>query len=170
MESIIFDGFNSIKLDGNKNEKYLYLGILKYTMISTVKVSTKTKSLLSGLKIHRREPFEEVILNLIANNQQKIKPTPSLSLNDIKTIAIPILKKYGVKKAGLFGSFARGEARNDSDIDLLIEFSDEKMAYKIVDLHIELEEVFKRKVDLVSYKWIDPHLSQRILADEVRII
>ncbi len=137
-------------------------------MISTIKVSTKTKSLLAGLKIHRREPFEEVILDLIKNGRQRIKTIPNL--NEIKDIAIPILKKYGVKRAGLFGSFARGEAKTDSDIDLLIEFDDEKMAYKVVDLHIELEEAFGRKVDLVSYKWMDPHIKQSILNDEIMII
>ena len=137
-------------------------------MISTIKVSTKTKSLLAGLKIHRREPFEEVILDLIKNGRRKIEAIPDL--NEIKNIAIPILKKYGVKSAGLFGSFAREEAKTDSDIDLLIEFDDEKMAYKIIDLHIELEEAFGRKIDLISYKWIDPHIKQSILNDEIRII
>lgn len=45
----------------------------------------------------------------------------TISMTDLTKKTIPILKRYGVTKAAVFGSYARGEAKNNSDIDLLVE-------------------------------------------------
>jgi hypothetical protein len=138
-------------------------------MISTIKLSTKTKGLLAELKVHKREPYEDVILDLLKrteNEPPRIVPT----LAEIKKTVIPILKKYSVVKAAIFGSFARGEARSDSDVDLLIELSTDKPLFRIINLKLDLEDALERKVDLVSYGWIDPHIKERIMAEQIRII
>ena len=62
-----------------------------------------------------------------------------------------ILQNNDVKKAGLFGSFARGDATKKSDIDLLIEFKGKKSLLDLAGLKLELEETFGRKVDIVTY-------------------
>ena len=49
-----------------------------------------------------------------------------MGVEEIKSLIIPILKRYGVKKASLFGSFVRGENTERSDIDILVEFEGEK--------------------------------------------
>ena len=54
-----------------------------------------------------------------------------------------ILKKYGIKKAALFGSFARGEQKPDSDIDILVKFKDRENK-TLLDL-VELVDVLNRK-------------------------
>lgn len=81
-----------------------------------------------------------------------------------------ILKKNGVKKAALFGSFARGEAKKKSDIDLLIEFKGKKSLFDLVGLKIELEESTGRSVDLVTYASLHPLLKERILSEQICIL
>jgi predicted nucleotidyltransferase len=85
----------------------------------------------------------------------------------IKTLAKnkPILTKMGVRKIGLFGSFKRGEARNKSDIDILVVM--EKPTFDTyMEVKFYLEDLFGRRVDLVMEEAIKPRLRPYIL-DEV---
>lgn len=66
-----------------------------------------------------------------------------------------LLKKYPISELGLFGSFARGDNNNKSDIDILVDFND-RLGVGFIDLAHELEDIFKVKVDLVSRKGIKP--------------
>jgi len=70
---------------------------------------------------------------------------------------------------GVFGSLARGEARNESDIDLLVRFSKPKSLLAIVRLERELSEALGRKVDLLTEGAISPYLRDRILR-EMRVV
>ncbi len=57
-----------------------------------------------------------------------------------------------MERAAIFGSFARGEAKANSDVDLLIEYRAKgKSLFDLVDLKLELEEILGRKVDIVTY-------------------
>jgi len=67
------------------------------------------------------------------------------------------LSRYGVKKIGLFGSFLKGDANKNSDIDFLIEF-DEATFDNYMDLKFTLERIFKKKVDLVVEDALKPAL------------
>ena len=67
------------------------------------------------------------------------------------------LKKLGVRRLGLFGSCARGEATAGSDLDFVVEFSDKSFdAY--MDLKSFLEDLFRSRVDLVTVSSIKPRL------------
>lgn len=68
-----------------------------------------------------------------------------------------LLKKFHVKKIGLFGSFIRNEASKKSDIDLLVDF-DEKSFDNYIELAFELENIFNRKVDLLTEEGISPYM------------
>jgi hypothetical protein len=68
-----------------------------------------------------------------------------------------LLKKYRVKKIGLFGSYVRNEASKKSDIDLLVDF-EEKTFDNFIELAFELEKIFNRKVDLLTEKGISPYI------------
>lgn len=92
-----------------------------------------------------------------------------LTLKQIAKIAVPILKKNGVKKAGIFGSYARGEAKKRSDIDLLVK-PPRGMGFGFAGLQIELSKKLHRKVDLVSYNGLSPYIKDKILKQEVRIL
>ena len=81
-----------------------------------------------------------------------------------------ILKRNGVKRAALFGSFAREEAKKKSDIDLVVEFQGKKSLFDLVGLKLELEESIHRNVDIVTYKSLHPLLKDKILAEQVPIL
>lgn len=75
-----------------------------------------------------------------------------------------IIKKYGVKSIGLFGSFIRKEQKPTSDIDILEEFEKGKITFdNYMDLKFFLEDLFKCKVDLVMKEAIKPDLKPYIL-------
>lgn len=89
-----------------------------------------------------------------------------MTFYDIKTRIIPVLKRQGVLKAALFGSFARNEAGQNSDIDLLVKLDKSKTLLDLVALKLELKEKLKMKVDLLTYDSIDPLLKSRILKEQ----
>ena len=97
--------------------------------------------------------------------QEKINKT----LNQIKPKIIQILKKNNVKKAGIFGSYAKGEQRKNSDIDILIE-PPKGIGFGFAGIEIELETKLGKKIDLVTYKYISPYIKKKVLNEEVRII
>ncbi len=84
---------------------------------------------------------------------------------------MPILRRHAVKHATIFGSFARGQAKANSDVDFLIEYkSDNKSLFDLVDLKSELEEKLGRKVDVITYSSIYWRLREQILAEQVVIL
>ena len=77
-----------------------------------------------------------------------------------------MLESYGVKRCGLFGSFRRGEATENSDIDLLVEFEPElKTFMNFMDLCFFLEDLFGRKVDVLTPQSLSPIFGHKILAE-----
>ena len=91
-------------------------------------------------------------------------------IEKIKTKIIPVLKEYKVTKAGIFGSYARGEQKKDSDVDILIKIQDNAGLLEIIKLKDLLQKAIKRKVDLVEYETIRKELREQILKDEIRIL
>lgn len=80
---------------------------------------------------------------------------------------IPAIKdKYHVKQMGIFGSFAKGEEKNDSDVDILVEFSSPIGFFDFIRLENYLSKILNKKVDLVSQKAIKPIIKNSVL-DEV---
>ncbi len=98
-----------------------------------------------------------------------MKKTNSKEIENIKRKVIPTLRKYGIKKAGIFGSYVRGEHKKRSDIDILIQPT-KGMGLEFVGVKVELEEKLRKKVDLLTYRYIHPKLRNHILKEEIRII
>ena len=90
-------------------------------------------------------------------------------LEKLKPIIVKTLKKYGIKKAGIFGSYVRGDQKKNSDIDILIE-PPKGIGFGFAGIELDLEDKLKKKVDLLSYNGISPLLKERILKEEVRIL
>ena len=77
-----------------------------------------------------------------------------------------LLTRMGASRVGLFGSFARGEADESSDIDLLVEFTEGKKNYDtFIDLCFFFEDLFDRNVDLLTPASLSPYLKQQIEAE-----
>ncbi len=77
-----------------------------------------------------------------------------------------IRQKYGVKKIGVFGSFARGEGKEDSDIDVLVEFESGRKTFdNYMELKFFLEDLYKRRIDLVTVEALRPQLKEDILRE-----
>jgi uncharacterized protein len=81
--------------------------------------------------------------------------------------AKPLLDSFGVAHVSLFGSFARDEAREDSDVDVLVEFARPIGMFDFARLQRELSEQIARKVELVTPAALKPQLRDRILAEAV---
>ncbi len=75
-----------------------------------------------------------------------------------------LMDRFYVSKIGLFGSFARDEQTETSDIDLLVEFS-RPVGFEFLDLKDYLESVFGREVDLVTPNAIKPYMKDEILSE-----
>ncbi len=74
------------------------------------------------------------------------------------------LAGYGVLRIGLFGSFLRQEATATSDIDLLVDIKKEKKTFRnFMDLNYFLEDLFERKVELVTIQSLSPYIGPHIL-------
>lgn len=90
-------------------------------------------------------------------------------ISKIKNAALPVLKKFRVCRAGIFGSNAAGRAKKSSDVDILVELDGSANLFGFVELKQELEKSLHKKVDLVEYSSIKPALRKNILESEVRI-
>lgn len=85
----------------------------------------------------------------------------SLQINTI----INTLKPYTPKSIGVFGSAARGEDLESSDIDILYNFENGITLFQLAKMQYELEERLNRKVDLISASYISPYLEEGINRD-----
>jgi len=79
-----------------------------------------------------------------------------------------VKQKFGVTKIGIFGSFARGEEKEGSDIDVLVEFQENYKTFdNYMDLKFLLEDLFGRKIDLVTIDALRPQLKDGILQEVI---
>jgi len=76
-----------------------------------------------------------------------------------------ICEKNDVICMAFFGSFVRGEQKKKSDVDILIKFdeSKEKSLLDLIHMENEIKKIFRRKVDLLTFESISPHLRKEIL-------
>ena len=87
----------------------------------------------------------------------------------IYPILISLLKSYGAKKIGVFGSFSHGDINPESDLDILVEFNERKSLLELVKIERILSEKIGIKVDLLTEKFISPYLIDRIKSETEQI-
>ncbi|MDI9369955.1 MAG: nucleotidyltransferase family protein [Synergistota bacterium] len=76
------------------------------------------------------------------------------------------LAALGVITVGLFGSFARGDQNDDSDVDLLVEFAEGKRTFdNFMELSFLLEDLMGRRVEIVTREGMSPHILPRVLEE-----
>jgi predicted nucleotidyltransferase len=78
--------------------------------------------------------------------------------------------EYYVSRIGIFGSFARGEARPDSDVDILVEFSQPVGLFHFVDLQDRLTQILGRKADLGQPGAIKPVIKEEVLKETIWLL
>lgn len=98
----------------------------------------------------------------------KVSMKPA-ELEQIKAKITPILKEEGVIRSSLFGSIVRGEDTPDSDVDILIQPSEDMTLFGLVALERKLGEAVGKKVDLVTYRSLHHLLRDRILKEQVAV-
>lgn len=88
----------------------------------------------------------------------------------IKKKILPILRRQGVLRAAVFGSFARGEMKKSSDVDILVKLSKNKTLLDLVGLKLELQDKLHRKVDVVEYGALHPLIKNIVLKEQKKIL
>ena len=85
----------------------------------------------------------------------------------IRDITAPIAESYGVKSLSLFGSYARGEANENSDVDLLLDRGSGLHGWEIGGFYTDLRNALGKELDLVTVTGADEAFLGRIRQDEV---
>lgn len=89
-----------------------------------------------------------------------------MTIQSIKKQMLPVLKNQGVVKAAIFGSFATGEEKANSDIDLLVKFKAMPTLLDLARLKLKLENKVGRTVDVITYNGVHPYLKGIILREQ----
>ena len=97
-------------------------------------------------------------------------------MKDLKQIQLILSKhkeelrrKYNVKEIGVFGSYARGEQKKSSDIDILVEFEESIGCFKFLEMEEYIGKIVGVKVDLVTKNALKPRIGQHILKEVVAV-
>lgn len=94
-------------------------------------------------------------------------PDHVFTVDEIQTVIREVASRYGVEKIVLFGSYARGEATLNSDIDLRIEKGQIRGLFQLSGFQLDLEERFKTHVDLITTDSLDDKFLRRIQKEEI---
>jgi predicted nucleotidyltransferase len=87
-----------------------------------------------------------------------------------KKLILPVLKRYLIQRAAIFGSLAKDELNAESDIDLLIEPGKDFTLFKMLALEQEISDITKRRTDLVEYSAIKPSIKNEVLLSAISIL
>ena len=94
--------------------------------------------------------------------------TKAKIIEDIKSMKPELVKKYHVTRLGLFGSYANGDPKENSDIDILIDF-EKPVGWDFFTIEKMLEERFNRKIDLVTTAALKPQIKTDILKSVIEL-
>ena len=153
--------YTEIKERNRKRYYYRVISLRKGEKISKLRTYLGVNLSKKELSLKEGEADKQLAM-LYLDKKKKI-------IERIKRKIVGILRKHHIKKAGIFGSYALGEGKRGSDIDILIE-APKGIGFGFVRIQFELQDALKKKVDLVSYDSIHPRLRERILREEVRIL
>ncbi len=80
------------------------------------------------------------------------------------------IEEYGVKSLSVFGSVARGDEKETSDVDILVSFNQPLGLFAFLELRDHLEEILDTQVDLVTEQALHPRLRNRILKESIHVL
>ena len=93
--------------------------------------------------------------------------SPDYSIDELKKIVTPIAQKYNVSRVYLFGSFARGDYNEQSDIDLRIDKGAMKGMFALCGFYTDLSEALDRKIDVLTTGSLEESFLQNIQKEEI---
>ena len=93
-----------------------------------------------------------------------------MAIDEIKAKTALILQNAGVRRAAVFGSFARGEQKASSDLDVLVELQEGKTLLDLIALKQRLAQALGVNVDIVTYRSLSPLLRDSILREQIPIL
>ncbi len=143
-----------------KNGATRPVNLLKFLKISEVAFYKQIKKLLA----------DGVVIKAGARPHALYSISKTLTLQTLKKQIVPILLKNSVTKAAFFGSFARGDHRPDSDIDLLVSLAKNKSLLDLISLEQDLEDKFQKDFDLVTYQSLNSKLKSHVHQDLIPIL
>lgn len=88
-----------------------------------------------------------------------------VTIDQIANKIAPLLREFGITRAAIFGSRAKGTAMVDSDLDLLVEMKEPLGLFRFAQLNYRLEDVLDMKVDLVKRSALKPAFAKKIIHD-----
>jgi hypothetical protein len=92
------------------------------------------------------------------------------TLEEIKPKLVKILRKNDVARAGVFGSYARGEQKKKSDLDILVQIDKRINLFEFIGIKHNIEDELGMNVDLVEYSCIKPAIRDQVLAEEIPVL
>jgi predicted nucleotidyltransferase len=96
-------------------------------------------------------------------------PTVGDTISEKREVIVRIAARHGASQVRLIGSVARGEARPDSDVDLLVTWSEGTSLLDQAALMLELESLLGRKVDIASDGWVKPSIRESVYRDAIAL-
>ena len=93
-----------------------------------------------------------------------------MTFDQLKQSIVDVLKKHAVRKAAIFGSYARGEANEQSDVDLLIETGTPATLFQILELEEEIFITTSKKADIVEYGALKSSIRTSVLSEAIQIL
>ena len=98
-----------------------------------------------------------------------VDPTVGDAIREKREAILRIAARHGASQVRLIGSVARGEARPDSDVDLLVTWNEGTSLLDQAALMLELENLLGRKVDLASDGWVKPSIRESVYRDAITL-
>ncbi|MGI5880489.1 MAG: nucleotidyltransferase family protein [Syntrophomonadaceae bacterium] len=80
-----------------------------------------------------------------------------------------LARKHGAKTVSVFGSVARRQEQHNSDIDLLVEFDENASLFDLINLKLELEEIYNRKVDIVTPNSLHKKIAAPVMKEAIKL-
>lgn len=112
----------------------------------------------------------DYVRRLIARDLQGVARLPRQAVLDRLNAEAPGLRqKYGVKTLAVFGSMARGDDREGSDVDVLVTFDGEATFDNFMGLKLDLEDLFGRRVDLLTPQSLRPEMQEEIEKEAILV-
>ncbi len=90
-------------------------------------------------------------------------------LESKRQAVLDLARRYGITRVRVFGSMAREDATEGSDVDLLVDIGEETTGFGLGGLLMDLQDLLGRRVDLVTEQALHPSIRERILSEAIRL-